>query len=340
MTALTVMEPVSMDEKFGVLKRVDLRHLWPHEALDFSPWLAQNLDTLGEVLGMDLELQLQEAPVGPFSLDLLVHDLGRERVVIIENQIEPTNHDHLGKLLTYAAGHDAAVAVWIASEFREEHRQALDWLNQRSDATTQFFGIVVEALQIDDSRPACNFRLVAFPNDWRKSNVATISSKPSPRAEAYQSFFQNLIDRLRTKHKFTQARKGQPQNWYTFSSGLPGIGYSVSFTTGNRVRTEAYIDNGDGSWNTKMFDGLYQQRGEIEDAFGESLDWERLDARRACRIAVYRPGSIDDPPQTLEEIRDWGIDRLLRFKAAIGPRASELITYSQPSVPGDAMDIR
>ena len=314
-----------LQEKFGVLKRVDLRYLWPHEAQDFTPWLADNLEALGDVLGMDLELQLQEAPVGPFSLDLLVHDLGRERVVIIENQIGSTDHDHLGKLLTYAAGHDAAVVVWIAAEFRDEHRQALDWLNQRTDATTEFFGIVVEALQIDDSRPACNFRLVAFPNDWRKTNVPTAGTKPSVRGEAYQAFFQALIDELRTKHKFTQARKGQPQNWYTFSSGVPGIGYSVVFALGNRVRTEAYIDNGEASWNKAMFDNLYGRREEIEAAFGEALEWERLDARRASRVAIYRPGSIDDPPQTLEEIKAWSIARLLRFRKELSPRASELI---------------
>lgn len=314
-------------EVFGTLKRVDLRRLWPNEALDFTPWLAKNLDVLGEVLGMDLELQSQEAPVGPFSLDLLVHDLGRDRVVIIENQIELTNHDHLGKLLTYAAGHDADVAVWIASQFREEHRQALDWLNQRSDASTEFFGVVVEALQIDESRPACNFRLVAFPNDWRKSNIATRETKSSPRSEAYRDFFQQLIDRLRTQHGYTNARKGQPQNWYTFSSGLSGIGYAVAFSTGSRVRTEVYIDNGSENWNSAIFNGLAEQRGEIEAAFGEPLEWEPLDTRRACRIAVYRTGSIDDPPLTLEDIRKWAIERLLRFKTVIGPRAAEFTVF-------------
>ena len=316
---------------FGVLKRVDLRLLWPHEALDFTPWLASNLPVLGDVLGLDLELQLQEAPVGSFSLDLLVHDLGRERIVIIENQIEPTDHDHLGKLLTYAAGHNAAVAVWIASEFREEHRQALDWLNQRSDATTEFFGIVVEALQIDDSRPACNFRLVAFPNDWRKTNVLTNSATPSPRGEAYRAFFQVLIDELRTKHNFTKARKAQPQGWYSFSSGIRGIYYAISFAHGGQVRAEAYIDRENYSWNKGMFDVLHEQREEIETAFGEPLEWQRLDDKRASRIAIYRLASIEDPPEALAEVNGWAINRLLRFRTVIGPRAANLAPDDSPS---------
>lgn len=314
---------------FGVLKQVDLRLLWPHEALDFSAWLAQNLAVLGETLGMDLELIGQEAPVGPFSLDLLVRDLGRDRTVIIENQLEPTDHDHLGKLLTYAAGHDATVAVWIAPKFRDEHRQALDWLNQRTDTGTEFFGVVVEAIQIDDSRPACNFRLVAFPNDWRKTNITPVT-KTSPRSEAYQAFFQDLIDRLRTQHNFTRALKAQPQNWYTFSSGIRGIVYGVSFALGGRVRAEAYIDREDAVWNKWLFDALRAQRDDIAAAFGEPLEWDSIEARRACRIVAYRPGSIDNPPQSLEEIKGWAIDRLLRMRNVIGPRASTLIGSGGP----------
>jgi hypothetical protein len=315
-------------DKFGVLKRVDLRLLWPNEALDFTPWLAQNITALGEALGLDLELKAQESAVGQFSLDLLAHDLGSDRVVIIENQIEQTNHDHLGKLVTYAAGHDAAVVVWIASMFREEHRQAIDWLNQRTDTHTEFFGVVIEAVQIDESRPAYNFRLVAFPNDWRKSKVGSTTAKVSTRAQAYFAFFQNLIDRLRTEHSFTKATKGQFQSWYTFSSGTNGLVYGVSFSTKSRVRVEAYIDREDYDWNKALFDALYEQRSEIDtglSGFGQ-VEWERLDSRRACRIAIYRQGSVEDPPEVLEEITNWAIPALLQFKKVIGPRATTAVT--------------
>lgn len=316
-------------EQFGVLRRVDLRLLWPHEALDFTSWLAQNLSFLGDALGLDLELRGQEAAVGSFSLDLLAHDLGRDRAVIIENQLAPTNHDHLGKLLPYAAGHDAGVAVWVAPDFREEHRQALDWLNQRTDLNTEFFGVVVEALQIDESRPAPNFRLVAAPNDWRKANISADGREPSAKGEAYRAFFQRLIDRLRTKHNFTGARKAQPVSFYAFSSGTSGITYGFVFG-GGLARAEAYIDRPNGMWNKWLFDELYAQREDIEAEFGDELEWQRLDNRRASRIAHKREGSIDDPKETLEDIEDWAVDMLLRFKRVIGPRVAALMAAGGP----------
>lgn len=311
-------------QHFGALKHVALRDIWPHEASSFTPWLADHLSDLGRALGLDLELQAREAPVGPFSLDLLAHDLGRNRPVIIENQLEPTDHDHLGKLLTYAAGFDASVVIWIAQDFREEHRQTLDWLNQHTDENIEFFGVVIEVLRIDDSRPACNFKLVAFPNEWRKQNIARSGAQTSSLGEAYRAYFQPLFDELRDRHHFTNARAAQPQNWYSFASGVNGFTYGANFPSGDRARVELYIDRHDADYNKQAFDQLFTQHEAIEAEFDEQLSWERLDARRASRVAVYRPGSIEDDAATLEEIRRWMVERLLRMKRVFGPRIKHL----------------
>ena len=153
-------------------------------------------------------MRQREADVGGYSLDILASDLNRDRPVVIENQLETTDHDHLGKLLTYAAGFDANVVVWLTREFRDEHRQALDWLNQRTGEDTQFFGVVVELWKIDDSRPAPHFNLVAAPNGWRKESVSRAAERkaenPSAKGERYRAFFQRLIDSLREDHNSLQ----------------------------------------------------------------------------------------------------------------------------------------
>ena len=160
--------------EFEPLQKVDPREIWKHEAHDFTPWLAENLARLGDAIGIELELLEREADVGSFSLDLLAKDLGRDANVIIENQLAATDHDHLGKLITYASGYDAKVVLWIATQIREEHRQALDWLNQRTDSSTEFFGVVIEVLQIGDSKPALQFRVVVSPNEWQKNYQETV----------------------------------------------------------------------------------------------------------------------------------------------------------------------
>ncbi len=314
--------------EFGELRRVNPRDIWPHEAADFTPWLADQIAELGKAIGIELELHEREAAVGDFSLDLLAEDLGTGRKVIIENQLEPTDHDHLGKLLTYASGFDAGVVIWVAREIREEHRQALDWLNQRTDSATHFFGVVVEVLQIDESRPAYNFKPVVSPNEWQKSKRSEGAGRSSAKADAYRQFFQTLIDELREKHNFTNARAGQPQSWYSFSSGIPGISYGASFAQGERARVEVYIDRGDAVGNKRLFDRVHQSKDVIEGEVGEKLYWERLDDKRASRVAVYRTSSINDSSDSLDGIRTWMIDSLLRFKQVFADRIKSEIAVN------------
>lgn len=314
-----------MAPQLGRLARVDPRVVWKHEAHEFTPWLVENIAMLSEVLGMELEVIDREAEVGDFSLDILARDLGRDRLVVIENQLEATDHTHLGQLITYAAGLEASTIIWVSREFREEHRQALDWLNRGDGATTEYFGIVIEILQVDESRPAVNLRLVVSPNNWsRQSKRGPRLDEVSGKRSSYQAFFQMLLDELREKHHFTNAKSGQPQNWYSFSSGTRGFLYGMSFAQGGELRSEVYIDFGDRGKNEVAFDALAADQDTIEKAFGEPLRWERLEARRACRVACYSKGSIDDSAEQQEMHRRWAIDRLLRFKKVFGPRLPDL----------------
>ena len=308
--------------KLATIDKVDLRRVWPKEATDFTPWLEENISVLGAALGMDLEVQAREAPVGAYLLDLLASD-GRGRTVVIENQLGSTDHSHLGQLLTYMAGFDANVIVWIAKKFRDEHAEALGLLNRRTGEDTEFFGIEVELWSIDKSRPAVNFNLITVPNEWVPIPDTPSTNPVSERNERYRDFFQGLIDTLREEHHFTNARKAPPTNWYAFSTGHGRVKYGANFAMGGRARIELYIDSFDEDWIERLFDRLLAHQTDIESELGEDLEWERLDDRKASRIAVVRPGSIDDDDDTLKEVQDWMVERLLKFKEAFGPKLAD-----------------
>lgn len=226
----------------------------------------------------------------------------------------------------YASGYDASVVVWLAKEIREEHRQAIDWLNQRTDERTEFFGVAIELLKIDNSRPAPHFKLVAFPNNFRKHNVGGGElGIASERGEMYRTYFQDVFDRLREVHNFTGARKAQPKSFTGFSSGFSGITYAHSFAQGGRVRLGLYIDQGEASENKWLFDQLERDKASLESAFGEPFEWDRLDPKRASQIVIYREGTIDDDIETLEDISSWAIDGLLKSKSVFGPRLAKIM---------------
>jgi hypothetical protein len=314
------------------IERVDLRDIWPNEATDFTPWLGEHTSELGEALGLELEVQAQEAPVGRYSLDILAHDRASDRPVVIENQLETSNHDHLGKLLTYASGLDAGVVIWITREFREEHRQALDWLNQHTDEYTLFFGVAIELWKIDNSRPAPHFKIAAAPNDWRKVNVKP-KMRPSPAQERYREFFQGLIDRLNQEDWFgPRSIPAGAKHFCTFPGGLPRrVHYSADFISREgKARMGVWIGGGDKAWNKQMFDRLLDESDTIESEFseilgdGSKLDWRRMNRINRSCVLVERPGSIDDDETTLAEIREWMVKRLGAFRRVFTPRINEL----------------
>ncbi|MCY4474708.1 MAG: DUF4268 domain-containing protein [Chloroflexi bacterium] len=310
-------------QQLGKLVSVDPRKIWQHEAHDFTPWLAENLDLLGEELGLDLEIEDTESAVGDFFADITATESGRKAKVIVENQLVTTDHNHLGQLMTYASGQRADIVIWVATEFRDEHRQALDWLNQRTDDSLEFYGVTINVKRIGGSHPAPEFRPVAFPNAWQKA-TKTRERDISPRREKQRVFFQTLVDELRTNHGFTNAKTAHPQGWHWFSSGHAKIGYCAVFGEQSRVRVELYLDR-DSEFNKQLFDSLNEKRAEIEQSLNETLGWERLDTRKSSRIALYTEGSIDSSERDLRELREWMVENLLKFKEVFSPYLADLV---------------
>lgn len=288
----------------------DLRTIWKHEEKEFTPWLAQNISLLGESLGLDLEVISVEHGVGAFSLDILAKDTSNGNVVAIENQLEITDHTHLGQILTYASGVDAKTIVWISKEVREEHRKAIDWLNQITSEETEFFAVEIQLIKVDDSHPALFFKIKASPNDWSKEQKKKISSAVgiTGREEHYEKFFTAMLELV---HKelpgITNSKKVSHDSWKSFSSGVSGYIYNLAFRSNNRFSCELYLDSGNKEKNKERFDVLYGHKEKIEEILGE-LSWERLDEKNACRIALYINCTND------QEMLAWGIQKLKSFR--------------------------
>jgi hypothetical protein len=322
-----------VDENLGIVHRLDVREIWKSEPRQFTPWLAENIALLGATLGMDLDLVEAEVRVGLFAADLVAKDVSADRIVVIENQLEPTDHSHLGQLLTYGSGLGASVFIWVTPEFREEHRAALDWLNEHSDEGSLFFGVEVELLFVDDSRPAPHFNLISSPNEWRK-NGRIGSSRPSERGEAYKRFFQALLLLFKSKYPGqTNVSRVGPDNWLSLSTGRAGVVSSWSFTIDRRFRVELYIDRGVATENKGYFDQLIAHRTEIETNLGHPLDWDRLETRRASRISLFCPDApitVMDGGDVLESLRAWATDEMAAVRRVFGSYLA-ILTLSQSS---------
>lgn len=279
----------------GQLLRVPLREAWPNEATNFTPWLAQeeNLAQLGDAIGIPLELESTEKLVGSFSADILAKDLSTQNWVLIENQIAPTDHGHLGQLLTYAAGLDARTVIWIAETFRDEHRAAIDFLNRATNDEFYFFAVQIELWKIGESPFAPRFSVVAKPNNWSKQAQAikqAAESELTDTQKTYRAFWSGLIEKAKARYPVLAARSPFKGNWQTaekIRGGNPDFASNASFPWDKSLRCEIYVD---GTLAKAAFHWLHERRVEIEQAFGDELTWEELPDARACRIAYYMPG--------------------------------------------------
>ncbi len=308
--------------ELGSIENVSPRDVWPNEASDFTPWLAEHIDSLGEALGLDIEVTQTEAAVGAYSLDILGKVSGSDRVVIVENQLDRTDHGHLGQLLAYAAGLDAKIVVWLSPEVRDEHREAVHWLNELSDAVA-FFAVELEVWRIGNSLPAPRFNVVAQPSEFQRKLVKETQTERTAKQIAYHEFYADLLQRLLTASPyFTKSDPANVRhdNWMDFSAGRSGFLVEWSFTGSGQFRVALSIDTGDRAKNKSAFDQLQNQSAAIEAAIGDQLTWERLDNRQASRVFAHRDGSVESSEPVLEQHKRWAVDLTPRFREVFAPR--------------------
>lgn len=313
----------------GRLSRVELRDIWLSESSDFTPWLARedNLAVLAETLGLELELEAQERSVGPFRADILCKDLGSDAWVLIENQLERTDHTHLGQLLTYASGLEAVTIIWIAARFTDEHRSTLDWLNRITDDKFRFFGLEVELWRIGNSPAAPKFNIASKPNNWSRSvaQAARVidDAELTETRRIQRDYWEGLNSALAVSAGPVHGnRKPQPQSWMSYSIGRHGISVNATMLRPRRqIRAEIYIS----TENAKAyFHLLKKQQHAIEQDFGHPLAWEELPDKRDCRIAFYLADADPDRRGDWPRQHEWLATHLNLMHRAFALRVKAL----------------
>lgn len=316
---------MSQKKNLGTLVSVSLREAWKHEASDFTPWLAEtdNLNALADALGLsELVHVATEHWVGDFKLDILCTD-GDDQV-IIENQLDKTNHTHLGQIIAYAAGVGARKVIWVAESFRPEHAAALEFLNENTTDALSFFAVEVELWRIGDSPLAPKFEVVVKPNDWVKSSreQTRAASSASPTKQLQQKFWIALIDRLAAKAPHIRPQKPRPQHWLNNSIGRSGFGLNITANTRDeRLGVELWIP---GAAAKQHFANLSAQKQTIEDQLGFELDWQELPDAMACRIASWYPQASIEDENRWNEYLDWLTLRLVKMDQVLRPIVKSL----------------
>lgn len=303
----------------GKLRRLPLREVWRHEALDFTRWLEEEVDVLGEAIGLELTAAERERATGDFSVDLIAED-DAGRLVVIENQLERSNHDHLGKLITYMSVLEAGVAIWIVASPRPEHVTAVTWLNESRGA--EFYLLKAEAVAIGNSDPAPLLTLIVGPSD-ETHEVGDTKRELAGRHAVRHRFWSELLEAAKSRTKLHSAISPGKENWIGTGAGVSGLSFNYVITR-HGARIELYLDRGDEALNEQTYEHFESRREAIEASFGGPLDWQPLSGRRACRInfEVAQVGYADEAEWP--ELQAKMIEAMVRFETALRPAIADL----------------
>lgn len=307
-----------MSNELSRLEEIELRDVWSDEAQEFTPWLAEeeNLSLLGETLGLEFYLEAQEVRVGSFQADILCKDAD-DSWILIENQLNETDHDHLGKIFTYSAGLNAETIIWIAKKFREEHRAALDRLNEITDNQFSFFGIEIRVWKIGDSNPAPKFEVVSKPNDWSPN----ISRR---RLDDWKTKFWNRLNIHFQSNKFNfNIRRPGEKNTVHFGIGNPDEFSLQAVISQQKARVGVRLSL-KGDYATAYFHILTEHKEEIENDFGEVLEWEELPNQKSCVIAFYLIDTDVENDSGWDSIHNWLSCHLTKFDKVFRQRLQEI----------------
>lgn len=299
--------------KIGKLTEVDVRDLWKHEQYDFSNWLAkeENIKLLDDEIGLTLMDINKEVYIGSYRCDLVAKDETTGQIVIIENQLEATNHDHLGKIITYAAGLDAKTIVWIVKEAREEHKAAIEWLNNNSSEEIGFFLIELHAYKINDSLPAPMFKVVEKPNNFTKTSKQNYSDKELNQSQNERlMFWEEFNTVIVSKGKPFSVRKPTTDHWYDVAIGTSEAHLAINLVNKeNKIVLELYILD-----NKNLFDHIYEDKEKIENTLQMSFSWERLDGKKASRIKHDVLGLDFSDHSNYPQLMDECIEKILKMR--------------------------
>ena len=301
------------------IKKINPRDIWKHEALDFTKWLSkeENISLLCDELDLNLENISSEASAGRYNVDIVADDIDSKSKVIIENQLEPTDHKHLGQLLTYASAFDASIIIWLVTDYTEEHRQAIDWFNRNMTDSISFFLVQIEVLKIDDSSPAPRFNIISEPNNWSKNIKKSNSGDTVSDLKLLQKDFWAELKNYTTNEKpsLSFGRTPRAQHWYNISFGTSRCHIALTMNTSkNYIGCEIYIRN-----DMELYNEFFKNKDAIENSIGSDLEWMELPNATASRILSKHHCNPKDKNKWKDYFK-WCSDEVEKF-------SSEFIKY-------------